>query len=78
MSSKIAIIGNGSIGSLALLMAAQQIKEPVLHIIQHAHCAEPTEICPDCGNEVLVNKPSGAAFCIVCDYQRPGKLHNAQ
>lgn len=57
-------------------LAAQKAAEPALHIIQHAHCAEPSEICPDCGNEVLVNKPSGAAFCIVCDYQRPGKLRH--
>ena len=30
---------------------------------------EQNSICPDCGGEVLTNKPSGAAFCMSCDYE---------
>lgn len=33
-----------------------------------------TEICPKCGGDVLVNKPTGNAFCVSCDYRRSGKL----
>jgi len=30
-------------------------------------------ICPECGGEVLINKPSGNGFCIECDYTVSGK-----
>ncbi len=32
-------------------------------------------ICPDCGGEVLINKPSGAGFCIDCTYTVPAKQY---
>jgi hypothetical protein len=32
------------------------------------------EICPRCGGEVLINKPSGNGFCLQCEYTITGKL----
>jgi hypothetical protein len=32
------------------------------------------EICPQCGGEVLINKPSGNGFCLQCEYTITGKL----
>jgi hypothetical protein len=37
-------------------LAAQKAAEPALHIIQHAHCAEPTEICPKCSGRGSCDK----------------------
>lgn len=50
--------------------AAQENVELSLYAPQQPQ----TEICPKCGGEVLVNKPTGNAFCIGCDYRRSGKL----
>jgi len=56
--------------------AALDTAEPALHIKQHSNGAEPSEICPQCGGKVLINKPSGNGFCLQCDYKVTGKLRH--
>ena len=42
------------------------------------HNTESDDICPDCGGEVFINKPSGNGFCIECDYRVSGKQHTME
>ena len=59
-------------------LAALKDEVASLRIAQQPHGAAIAEqICPQCGGEVLINKPSGNGFCIQCDYTITGKLPHA-
>lgn len=51
----------------------RRIKKELVDISKPPTNTTKATICPKCGGEVLINKPSGNGFCIECDYKIAGK-----